>query len=226
MAETSSRDKAVDSAKDVHLLDDEGERRQQSTADVAASPQSPEPKVSPADVQSVNVVDKSQQDNASVCEKLEQPGTASDHQEQDAFYLKRLKWNGKTVPVLTQNENGPCPLVALCNVLLLRGDMTLSSDAELVTGEYLLSLLGDLLIRRSSTKVRRSFRQLGIALCIAANFQPLAQFALAVTVACTIVQGWLGTVIACLGGGQPKTKDEQGAGETRVSQCTWRPIIQ
>jgi hypothetical protein len=184
MAETSSHDKAVESANNVQLLDDEEARRQQSTADAAASPQSPETEVSPADGQSVNVVDKSQHDNAGVGEKEQQPcRTASDQQEQDHFYLKRLKWNGKTVPVLTQNENGPCPLVALCNVLLLRGDMTLSSDAELVTGEYLLSLLGDLLIRRSSTKVRGSFRQLGIALCIAANFQPLAQFALALTAA-------------------------------------------
>lgn len=87
-----------------------------------------------------------------------EPGAA---QEQDAFLLKRVKWGGRTLQILTQNENGPCPLVALCNVLLLRNDISLSSEAELVPAEYLLSLVVELLIRRSSKacKYRKWFCQ-------------------------------------------------------------------
>lgn len=44
-------------------------------------------------------------------------------------------------------ENGPCPLVAICNVLFLRGDLEIQpAGRELVTFEYLVERLGDYLL--------------------------------------------------------------------------------
>ncbi|KAG1510075.1 hypothetical protein G6F52_010988 [Rhizopus delemar] len=44
-------------------------------------------------------------------------------------------------------ENGPCPLVAICNVLFLRGDLEIQPvGRELVTFEYLVERLGDYLL--------------------------------------------------------------------------------
>ena len=44
-------------------------------------------------------------------------------------------------------ENGPCPLVAICNVLFLRGDLEIRPpDREMVTFEYLIERLGDYLL--------------------------------------------------------------------------------
>ena len=40
--------------------------------------------------------------------------------------VKRIKFKGKEVPVITQNNNGPCPLLAILNALLLTVSMKLS----------------------------------------------------------------------------------------------------
>ena len=37
------------------------------------------------------------------------------------YRTKRITYYGNELPILMQNENGPCPLLALANVLLLRG---------------------------------------------------------------------------------------------------------
>ena len=44
-----------------------------------------------------------------------------------SFPCKRIAYNNREVPVLMQNENGPCPLLALSNVLLQLGISTNSS---------------------------------------------------------------------------------------------------
>jgi hypothetical protein len=49
-------------------------------------------------------------------------------------------------------ENGPCPLVAICNVLFLRGDLEIRPpDREVVTFEYLVDRLGDYLLNHAPT---------------------------------------------------------------------------
>ena len=48
---------------------------------------------------------------------------------------------------MTQNVNGPCPLLAIVNVLLLRGKVVLDSTAEVVTSSQLMGYLGDILLK-------------------------------------------------------------------------------
>lgn len=48
--------------------------------------------------------------------------------------------------IYTQNENGPCPLLALCNVLLLTGRIKIPPGETVVTGAHLIDLLGACLI--------------------------------------------------------------------------------
>lgn len=43
----------------------------------------------------------------------------------DEYGIKQIKFFGEERSILVQNENGPCPLLALCNVLLLRNAITL-----------------------------------------------------------------------------------------------------
>ena len=54
---------------------------------------------------------------------------------------------GKKVPIVTQNQNGPCPLIAIINVLLLSGKITLDSAAEVVTSSQLMGYLGDIVLQ-------------------------------------------------------------------------------
>lgn len=43
----------------------------------------------------------------------------------DVYAVKNVTFLGKPVTVVCQNVNGPCPLLAICNVLLLRGHLTI-----------------------------------------------------------------------------------------------------
>ncbi len=60
------------------------------------------------------------------------------------FYnIKWIQFNGKKLPIVLQNENGPCPLISLCNVLFLRQDLKLKSSQEVIPNEKLVELLAD-----------------------------------------------------------------------------------
>lgn len=34
--------------------------------------------------------------------------------------IKKIKWQDIEVPIITQNNNGPCPLLAIVNVMILK----------------------------------------------------------------------------------------------------------
>jgi hypothetical protein len=62
----------------------------------------------------------------------------------DFYKVKRVSFFGrKDVPIICQNENGPCPLLAIANVLLLRNAIALegSPDRPEVSHAELMSLL-------------------------------------------------------------------------------------
>lgn len=60
----------------------------------------------------------------------------------DEWYaLKRTQFLGKPVAYICQNINGPCPLLAIANVLLLRGHLSLaefSTEGDFVAARDLL----------------------------------------------------------------------------------------
>ncbi|KFD48626.1 hypothetical protein M514_10481 [Trichuris suis] len=68
--------------------------------------------------------------------------------------VKWVKWYNRSVPIATQNENGPCPLLAICNLLLLRGDLTLPEDTEVVAATQLINMVGDLVFQQGMAKQR------------------------------------------------------------------------
>ena len=41
------------------------------------------------------------------------------------YKLKRIDFFGRKVPIALQNENGPCPLLAIANILLLKKQIEL-----------------------------------------------------------------------------------------------------
>ncbi|CAG8718738.1 25573_t:CDS:2 [Dentiscutata erythropus] len=70
------------------------------------------------------------------------------------YQLKAIEWAGpeggetRKLKIITQNENGPCPLLALCNVLILRGSIEIKPyDRSTVTYDFLVELLGDYLFK-------------------------------------------------------------------------------
>ncbi|KAL7636557.1 UNVERIFIED_CONTAM: hypothetical protein RMT77_013332 [Armadillidium vulgare] len=57
--------------------------------------------------------------------------------------VKRIKWKDTEVPIITQNNNGPCPLLAILNAMILKGKITLPRDRQELTGGELVSIVGN-----------------------------------------------------------------------------------
>lgn len=52
-----------------------------------------------------------------------------------------VTWKDKEIRVICHGAGGGCHVVALCNVLLLRGEISIADDRELLTTEDLHALL-------------------------------------------------------------------------------------
>ncbi|XP_059164547.1 ubiquitin carboxyl-terminal hydrolase MINDY-1-like isoform X2 [Physella acuta] len=69
--------------------------------------------------------------------------SASNSDQESVYYIKWISFGQASVPIITQNENGPCPLLAIMNVLLLKGKVKLAPMLEMVTSEQLMTYLGE-----------------------------------------------------------------------------------
>ncbi|CAE6408771.1 unnamed protein product [Rhizoctonia solani] len=117
-------------------------------------PQS-EPGPEPQAVQPQSALDTPAQDTRSQPVPPPQQQQRSQHaevarrSEVDVWQLKELQWppddeTRPTIKIITQNENGPCGLIALCNILILRGDITIQPpERRSVSYEYLAGLIAD-----------------------------------------------------------------------------------
>lgn len=69
-----------------------------------------------------------------------------DERPNSIYHIKWISQNGIKTPIVTQNENGPCPLIAIINVLIMRGRVKLDSIVDIVTSEKLMEYLGDCIL--------------------------------------------------------------------------------
>ncbi|VDK79171.1 unnamed protein product [Litomosoides sigmodontis] len=78
-------------------------------------------------------------------------GSEADEQavenESCVYYIKWMDIEGVKYAVVMQNENGPCPLLAVINVLLLRGQITLPCGSTEVSEKKLLQFVADCILR-------------------------------------------------------------------------------
>ncbi|MED6167678.1 hypothetical protein PIB30_004895 [Stylosanthes scabra] len=79
-----------------------------------------------------------------------QPQPQQEQVKECTHRTKTIQFLGRTTPIILQNDNGPCPLLAICNVLLLRNNINLSPDISEVSQEKLLSLVAERLIDSNS----------------------------------------------------------------------------
>ncbi|XP_041082970.1 ubiquitin carboxyl-terminal hydrolase MINDY-2-like [Polyodon spathula] len=65
---------------------------------------------------------------------------------QSVYHIKWIQWKEENTPIITQNENGPCPLLAIMNVLLLAWKVKMPPMMEVITAEQLMEYLGDYIL--------------------------------------------------------------------------------
>eukprot|EP01116_Phalansterium_solitarium_P010624 TRINITY_DN2562_c0_g1_i1.p1 TRINITY_DN2562_c0_g1~~TRINITY_DN2562_c0_g1_i1.p1 ORF type:complete len:691 (+),score=159.36 TRINITY_DN2562_c0_g1_i1:99-2171(+) len=63
-----------------------------------------------------------------------------------SYRLKRIEFHGKRLAVVLQDENGPCPLIAIANILLLQGKLKLHDDYAGISQESLITLIADFML--------------------------------------------------------------------------------
>ncbi len=70
------------------------------------------------------VISKSDQTMSEVDSEVKQPTPENNNEpptkEKDFHLIKWIEFNFDQLPILLQNVNGPCPLLAIFNILLLR----------------------------------------------------------------------------------------------------------
>ncbi|XP_022704597.1 ubiquitin carboxyl-terminal hydrolase MINDY-2-like isoform X1 [Varroa jacobsoni] len=71
--------------------------------------------------------------------------TNSDN-EDHVYHVRWVELGGVKYPIVTQNENGPCPLLAIINLLVLKGAIHLQDMGGIVTAEQLKSYVMDALL--------------------------------------------------------------------------------
>lgn len=59
------------------------------------------------------------------------------------YHVKWIKFHGTSTPIVLQNQNGPCPLLAIVNILLLQGKIKLTAGTELVAADQLIAYIAD-----------------------------------------------------------------------------------
>ncbi|XP_053320853.1 ubiquitin carboxyl-terminal hydrolase MINDY-2 [Spea bombifrons] len=72
---------------------------------------------------------------------------------QSVYHIKWIRWKEQSTPIVTQNENGPCPLLAIMNVLLLSWKVKLPPMMEIITVEQLMEYLGDYILEAKPKEI-------------------------------------------------------------------------
>jgi len=75
-----------------------------------------------------------------------------DNNTEKVFDIKWIDWNEKKTAIIMQNVNGPCPLLALINVLLLSNKIEVGRSKENVSFEYLCTQLATVLLQSESSR--------------------------------------------------------------------------
>ncbi|XP_071956169.1 ubiquitin carboxyl-terminal hydrolase MINDY-2-like isoform X3 [Antedon mediterranea] len=114
-------------------------------------------------VTSDNIGDKNDKENNSKKESTVLSSDSGATPAVNVYHIKWIKWNNEKTPIITQNENGPCPLIALMNVLILRGKVKLQQSAELITANQLMEYLGSCILeyvpKDASNDMQRNYEQ-------------------------------------------------------------------
>jgi len=104
------------------------------------------------------VVEPSKVSQSCSADKDEKCGTTLDSGQLPGADIYHVKWIGwgpgdpsvqNAAPktgIVTQNINGPCPLLSIVNILLLRGKLKLPDGCEVVSAAQLLEILGEFIL--------------------------------------------------------------------------------
>lgn len=87
------------------------------------------------------------------------------------YCLKNISFLGRKTKIIIQNENGPCPLIAISNVLLLRGQISFHDDESVVDLYTLLQIVTNKVIEMNTSRQESVLKLLDSVLSIIPKLQ-------------------------------------------------------
>ncbi|KAI9433665.1 hypothetical protein H4582DRAFT_2082065 [Lactarius indigo] len=140
----------------------------------------------------------------------ESDAETSEHDALDIWYLKTIEFTSpsgirRSYNIITQNYNGPCSFIAICNILILREQIEiLPRDRKSVSYEFLAQLLGEhILLTAPEVDVSAALSMMPLTtkgmdlnpvFTSATAFRPATtggELALFASAGITLVHGWL-----------------------------------
>ena len=67
------------------------------------------------------------------------------------FSIKKISFLGRESSILCQNENGPCPLIALANIMSLQNRIVFPLDLGYICIDDLVQLMANLLLESTNS---------------------------------------------------------------------------
>ncbi|ESO09981.1 hypothetical protein HELRODRAFT_73057 [Helobdella robusta] len=74
------------------------------------------------------------------------------------YNVKWIRFNQVSLPIVTQNENGPCPLLAIMNYLFLQQRVQLETRSNIIPSSQLISLLADYIFEHVPNRIQPNTR--------------------------------------------------------------------
>ena len=152
-SETAISDSASTENKDLTPASLSGDECETSESPLAVSASMPQPANG---IEAVVALSSSTSGTGNEADELPEAIRSDEQDTPSLYHIKWIKWKGINTPIVTQNENGPCPLLAIVNVLLLQRRIKISSLQEIVTAGQLMEYIGDCILEEAP-KVCRVF---------------------------------------------------------------------
>lgn len=140
----------------------------------------------------------------------DKPQDAKETSQEDVWYLKRIEFTSpsgttRSYNIITQNYNGPCSFIAICNILILREQIEiLPRNRRSVSYDFLAQLLGEhILLAAPQVDVTAALSMMPLTtkgmdlnpvFTSATAFRPATtggELALFASAGITLVHGWL-----------------------------------
>ncbi len=71
-----------------------------------------------------------------------------------SYQLKHIRYFNESLSIILQSRNGPCPLLAIANALILKGFLVLHSDLGGISHSDLTNLIADYIFRTTGKTSR------------------------------------------------------------------------
>jgi len=100
----------------------------------------------------------SSSDQSKRLETIDKKSSTTFEEDIPSYQVKWIKFRNKQCAIITQNVNGPCPLLAICNLLLLKNKINLPLNTKIVTYDQMIVFLANFILENGTNNAPEGFQ--------------------------------------------------------------------